>query len=63
LTKDERFISHTKDEILLVAYFRGYHECMSLLRNEVPLYQIYDENMADRTIIKNHLLQIVEDLR
>lgn len=58
LSKDSRFQSHTSDELLKVAYFRGFHEKANEFKGLEPNYQTFDATMSDRDIVKNHLPEV-----
>jgi hypothetical protein len=58
LSQDSRFKNHTTDEILKVAYFRGFHEKANEFKGMEPNYTQFDETMSDRDIVKNHLPEV-----
>lgn len=58
LSKDNRFKNHTNDELLKVAYFRGFHEKASEFNEVKSNFSTFDETMSNRDIVKNHLPEV-----
>jgi len=61
LTSDRRFGSHTDEELLKVAYFRGVHEKSNAFKGEGVDFGNFDSLMADRATVQSKLPE-VEDL-
>lgn len=52
LTKDERYVRHTKGELAKAAYFRGFHEKASEFKGCSPNFAKYDETTASRSALR-----------